>query len=177
MVVEMAKIKSGDTVLDVGCGSGNLTLTAKRYAGAAGSVYGIDASPEMIDVARKKAKQMSVNVVFEVRLIKKLPFAETTFDVVISRLVVHHLPDELKRQAFAEIFRVLKPGGVIFLADFKLPTNPILAHLTSLFVGHPMMVQSSVVSLSPLLFQAGFHDIASGPTRSTFLAFVRGQKP
>jgi ubiquinone/menaquinone biosynthesis C-methylase UbiE len=177
MVVEMAKIKSGDTVLDVGCGPGNLTLTVKQYAGASGSVYGIDASPEMINVARKKAKQSGADVVFDLGLIEKLPFAEATFDVVISRLVVHHLPDELKRQAFAEIFRVLKPGGVIFLADFKLPTNPILAHLTSLFVGHPMMVQSSVASLSPMLSQAGFNNITSGPTRSAFLGFVRGQKP
>src|SRR5215216_1384682 len=87
MVVEMAKIKPGDTVLDVGCGSGNLTLTAKQATGLTGSVYGIDASPEMIDVARKKAGQSMVDVTFDVGLIEKLPFAKATFDVVISRLV------------------------------------------------------------------------------------------
>src|SRR5215216_2888446 len=119
MIIRMAKIKLGDKVLDVGCGSGNLTLTAKRYAGPSGSVHGIDASPEMIDVARKKAKQAGANVIFDVGLIEKLPFPEATFDVVISRLVIHHLPDDLKRQGFAEIFRVLKPGGILFLADFK----------------------------------------------------------
>jgi len=57
MIVEMAKIKPGDKILDVGCGSGNLTLTAKRYVGVSGSVHGIDASPEMIEVARKKAER------------------------------------------------------------------------------------------------------------------------
>ena len=177
MIIRMAKIKPGDKVLDVGCGSGNLTLTAKRYAGSSGSVHGIDASPEMIDVARKKAKQSGVNVIFDVGLIEKLPFPEATFDVVISRLVIHHLPDDLKRQGFAEIFRVLKPSGTLFLADFQSPRNPILARMTSLLVGHQMMVQSNVSSLPPMLRQAGFADVSSGPTRSLFLAFVSGKKP
>ncbi len=177
MIIELAKIKAGDKVLDVGCGSGNLTLTAKRYAGSSGSAYGIDASPEMIEVARKKAKQSGTNVTFEVGLIEQLPFPEATFDVVISRLVIHHLPDDLKRQGFAEIFRVLKPGGVFFLTDFKSPANPILAHVTSLLVGHKMMMQSNVSYLPPMLMQAGFTSVTSGPTRSAFLAFVSGKKP
>jgi ubiquinone/menaquinone biosynthesis C-methylase UbiE len=177
MIIRMAKVKSGDRVLDVGCGSGNLTLTAKRYAGPAGSVHGIDASPEMIEVARKKAKQTGINVLFDVGLIETLPFPEAMFDVVLSRLVIHHLPDELKRQGFAEMFRVLKPGGTLFFADFQLPRNPILARVTSLFVGHPMMVQSNVSSLPPMLRQAGFADVSSGQTRSLFLAFVSGKKP
>jgi ubiquinone/menaquinone biosynthesis C-methylase UbiE len=177
MVIRMAKIKSGDKVLDVGCGSGNLTLTAKRYAGSSGSVHGIDASPEMIEVARKKAKQSGANAIFDVGLIEKLPFPEATFDVVISRLVIHHLPDDLKRQGFAEIFRVLKPGGIFFLADFQSPKDPILAHVTALLMGHPMMMQSNVSSLPPMLLEAGFADVSSGPTQSLFLAFVSGRKP
>src|SRR5574341_106944 len=124
MIIEMAKIKLGDKILDVGCGSGNLTLTAKRYAGASGSVYGIDAAPEMIEVAKKKASRSRLEVVFNVGLIEKLAFQDATFNVVISRLVIHHLPDDLKRRGFAEILRVLKPGGLFFVADFKPPANP-----------------------------------------------------
>jgi ubiquinone/menaquinone biosynthesis C-methylase UbiE len=138
MIIEMAKIKLGDKVLDVGCGTGSLTLTAKTYAGASDSVYGIDASPEMIEVARKKAKRSRSEAVFEVGLIEKLPYPEASFDVVISRLVIHHLPDDLKRRGFAEIFRVLKPGGLFFLADFKPPANRILVHVASALVGHRM---------------------------------------
>jgi demethylmenaquinone methyltransferase/2-methoxy-6-polyprenyl-1,4-benzoquinol methylase/phosphoethanolamine N-methyltransferase len=176
MVVEMARLKPGDKVLDVGCGTGNLTLTAKHSVGATGSVYGIDASPEMIAEARKKATRSRVDATFEAGLIERLPYADATFDVVISRLVIHHLPDDLKRRGIAEIFRVLKPGGRLFLADFNPPSNPILAHLTLALVGHRMM-QSNTRSLPPLLKELGFVEVASGPTRSAFLGFVSGRKP
>jgi demethylmenaquinone methyltransferase/2-methoxy-6-polyprenyl-1,4-benzoquinol methylase/phosphoethanolamine N-methyltransferase len=176
MIIEMAKIIPGDKVLDVGCGTGNLTMTARIYAGPSGSVYGIDASPEMIDVARKKAKQSGSNTTFDVGLIEKLAHTDATFDVVISRLVIHHLPDEIKRQGFAEILRVLKPGGLFYLTDFNPPANPILAHVTTALVGHGMM-QTNVWGLPPMLTEAGFVEVASGPTRSAFLAFVSGRKP
>lgn len=177
MIAQMANIKPGDKVLDVGCGSGNLTLTTKRYAGRSGSVYGIDASPEMIDVARKNAKQTGIDAMFDVALIEKLPFEDATFDIVISRLVMHHLPADLKQQALAEISRVLKPGGTIFLADFQTPANPVLARVISLFIGHPAMVQSKVSSLIPILERTGFDHLASGQTRSVFMGFASGTKP
>ncbi len=177
MVVEMAKIKPGDKVLDVGCGTGNLTLTAKKYTGTSGSVYGIDASPEMIEEARKKAKRSGLTAAFEIGLIEKLPYSDASFDVVISRLVIHHLPDDLKRRGFAEIFRVLKPSGRLFLVDFNPPANPLLKHVVSALVGHQMMQASNVEGIPPLLREAGFAEVALGPTRSPFLAFVSGKKP
>jgi ubiquinone/menaquinone biosynthesis C-methylase UbiE len=176
MVIELAKVKPGDRVLDVGCGTGNLTLTAKSSAGAKGAVHGIDAAPEMIDVARKKAQRSAMDVTFEVGLIEKIPFPDATFDVVVSRLVIHHLPDDLKHQGFAEILRVLKPGGHLLVADFNPPTNPVLNHVTSALVGSHMM-QSSIRTIPPMLLTAGFVEITSGPTRSIFLAFVSAKKP
>jgi ubiquinone/menaquinone biosynthesis C-methylase UbiE len=176
MVIELAGVKPGDQVLDVGCGSGSLTLTAKNSAGAGGAVYGIDAAPEMIEAARAKARQAELEVVFEVGLIENIPFPAATFDVIISRLVIHHLPDELKRQGFSEILRVLKPGGHFLIADFTPPNNPVLKHVALALVGHPMM-QSDVWSIPPMLSAAGFVEVSSGPTRSAFLAFVSGKKP
>jgi len=175
MIIEMAKIKPGDKVLDVGCGTGSLTLTAKSYAGPSGSVYGIDASPEMIDAARKKAQRTGWEAVFEIGLIEKIPYPDATFDVVINRLVIHHLPDDLKRQAFAEILRVLKPGGLFFIADFKPPANPLLAHVALALVGYRMM-QTNVRVIPSMLKETGFVDVTSGPTNSAFLSFVSGKK-
>ncbi len=177
MVIELANVKPGDRVLDVGCGTGSLTLTAWSYAGSSGKVYGIDASPEMIEAAKKKTSRSGPEVVFEVGLIEKLAFPDATFDVVISRLAIHHLPDDLKRTGFTEILRVLKPGGHLLIADFIPPANPVLAHIASALVGHRMMMQSNVWGIPPRLTETGFVDVASGPTRSTFLAFVSGKKP
>ncbi len=176
MIVEMARIKPGDRVLDVGCGTGSLTLTARSYAGSSGSVYGIDASPEMIEAAQEKAVQSGLEAVFEIGLIENIPYPEATFDIVINRLVMHHLPDDLKRKGMAEILRVLKPGGLFFIADFNPPANPFLTHVLLALVGHRMM-QSNVRALSPILREAGFVEVASGPTRSAVLAFVSGRKP
>ncbi len=175
-VVEMAGIQPGDTVLDVGCGSGNLTLAAKRAAGETGTVVGIDASPEMIAAARKKAGRARSETRFEVGLIEKIPFPDSTFDAVINRLMVHHLPDDLKRRAFVEVLRVLKPGGLLFIADFNRPRNPILAHLSMVMVGHGM-AQTNTWALPAMLTEAGFVDVNSGKTNSAFLAFVSGRKP
>ncbi len=176
MIIELAKIKPGDSVLDVACGSGNLTLTARTYAGPTGKVHGIDASPEMIDVARKKAARRGTGVVFDVGLAEKLAFPDATFDVVISRLAIHHLPDDLKRAAFAEILRVLKPGGRVLIADFVEPRNHILSHITSALVG-PHMMQTSAWNLPPMLKEAGFAEVSAGPVSGTFLASISGVKP
>ena len=176
MVIELAKVKPGDRVLDVACGTGNLTLTAQSYVGPAGKVYGIDAASEMIEVAQKKAARSAPEVIFEVGLVEKLAFPDATFDVVISRLAIHHLPDDLKPRAFAEILRVLKPGGHLLIADFTPPKNPVLNHITSAVIGSHMM-QADVWKLPTMLESAGFVEITSGPTRSSFLAFVSGRRP
>ena len=176
MVIELANIKPGDKVLDVGCGPGSLTLTAKAYVGSDGKVCGIDAAPEMIEVAKKKASRSGLEVIFEVGLIEKLAFTDAAVDVVINRLAIHHLPDDLKCRGFEEILRVLKPGGHLLIADFNPPANPVLSHIASALVGSHMM-RTNIWSLPPMLASAGFVEITSGPTRSAFLAFVSGNKP
>jgi ubiquinone/menaquinone biosynthesis C-methylase UbiE len=175
MVIELAGIQAGDKVLDVGCGTGSLTLTAKTYAGPEGEAYGIDAAPEMIAAARNKAAQAGMQVNFKVGLMEALDFEAASFDVVISRLAIHHLPDDLKGKGFAEILRVLKPGGRLLIADFKPPSNPLLRHLSRAVIGGHMM-QTDIGSLPGMLEAAGFVEVRSGPTRSRFLGYVSGKK-
>jgi hypothetical protein len=81
----------------------------------------------------------------------------------------------LKRQAFTEVLRVLKPGGLLFIADFNRPSNPLLAHLSMAMVGHGMM-QTDINILPPMLKGAGYLEVASGITRSAFLAYASGRK-
>ena len=125
--VDFAQIAPGERVLDVGCGTGDLTLRAKERAGAAGQVCGIDPGPEMIEVARGKAAHAHVEVDFRVGVIERLPYPDGSFDVVLSSLMMHHLPADLKPIGLAEIRRVLrspdavsgKPGGRLVIVDMK----------------------------------------------------------
>ncbi len=134
--VELAHIQPGATVLEVGCGTGDVALAARERAGSGGSVHGIDPSPEMIAVAREKAERAGVAVEFQVGVIEALAFPDASFDVVLSSLMMHHLPGDLKRRGLAEIARVLKPGGRLLIVDFKRPTTRMArALLTLLFHG------------------------------------------
>jgi demethylmenaquinone methyltransferase/2-methoxy-6-polyprenyl-1,4-benzoquinol methylase/phosphoethanolamine N-methyltransferase len=175
MTADMAGIKPGDRVLDVGCGPGNLTLAAKSRTGAGGEVHGIDAAPEMIEVARGKAAKSGADVDFRVGLIEEIPFEDGYFDIVLSSLMIHHLPDDLKQKGFAEIRRVLKPGGRLFVVDYKPPTNPLMKHIMAHILSHRMM-KVDVDGYVPMMEQAGFSNIEKGGTQFRRISFIKGVK-
>ena len=114
----LARLQPGDQVLDVGCGTGTLALEVKRRVGSAGRVVGIDPGTEQIARARAKAARRDLPMAFQIGVIEQLAFPDQTFDVVLSTLMMHHLPASLKAQGLAEIARVLKPGGRLIIADF-----------------------------------------------------------
>ena len=114
-IVGLAKLTPEDRVLDVGCGTGVLTRLAAQQAAEA---VGIDAAPEMIDVARAKAARQGLRVDFRAALIEDIPFPDAHFDVAFSTLMIHHLPPEVKHTGLREVLRVLKPGGRLLVADF-----------------------------------------------------------
>lgn len=116
--LSVADLHAGDVVLDVGCGTGTLALGAARSVGGSGRVCGIDPSAEQINHARTKASRRRAPAEFQTGVIEQIPFPDATFDVVLSTLMMHHLPTPTKRQGLEEITRVLKPGGRIVIADF-----------------------------------------------------------
>jgi ubiquinone/menaquinone biosynthesis C-methylase UbiE len=118
-MVDLAGLNPGETVLDVGCGTGTLLIAAKRRVGASGRAFGIDPSPEMIVTAQKKAKRLGADIAFEVGIIESLPFPDAYCDAVLSTLMIHHLPAELRQRGAREIARVLKPGGRVLAVDFS----------------------------------------------------------
>lgn len=172
--IDQAMIKPGDSVLDVGCGTGEVTLAAKARA-RQGNVYGIDPAPEMISVARKKAARKRLEIDFRVGVIEALPFPDSSIDVVTSSLMMHHLPEDLKARGLAEIYRVLKPGGRLLIADFMRPTGALLNHLFIAFTRHQRL-QTGIEDLNGLLRNAGFGQITQSEKKILVIGFLRAIK-
>lgn len=140
-------------------------------------MHGIDASPEVIEVATRKAAQDGSTVDFGVGLIEALPFPDGSFSLATSSLMLHHLPDELKAKGLQEIGRVLKPGGCFVAMDFAVESHSRLGHL----VMHlPSMFgrsrgESVVEKLTPMLKDAGFREVEVVPTRYKRSAYIRAR--
>lgn len=116
---ELIDVSPGESVLDLGCGTGELTMTLARRVAPHGRVAGIDLANDLIAGARRKARRADLAIDYRVGSVEQLPFADATMDVVVSSLVLHHLAPEVLARAVGEIRRVLKPGGRIFVIDFQ----------------------------------------------------------
>jgi len=173
-IVDLAGLSAGERVLDVGCGTGSLTVALKTSVGPTGSVHGLDASPEMIDVARRKAAKAGAHVDFQVGLAEAIPFPNGTFDLVVSQLAIHHLPEDLKPSAFGEMCRVLKSDGRCLIVDFE-PPKSIPGRLVARKVLGPMIMRTNVTDYRVLLENAGFNHVEAGRTRYRLLSFIRGR--
>jgi arsenite methyltransferase len=119
---QYAKIKEGDTVIDLGSGAGNDAFVARRYAGEKGKVIGIDFSDAMIEKARANVEKLGFNnIEFRQGDIEKIPVSANKADVILSNCVLNLVPN--KKAVFAEIFRVLKQKGHFSISDIVLEGN------------------------------------------------------
>jgi ubiquinone/menaquinone biosynthesis C-methylase UbiE len=172
-LIDIAHLQLGETVLDVGCGTGTLAVAAKRRVGQTGTVVGIDASREMIERAQRKGTKADVDVRFESGVVEALPFPDASFDVVFSTLMLHHLPRPTREQCAREIQRVLKPGGRLVAVDFATPARQrkgVLARLHR----HGHMALRDIIEL---VSGAGLQVEAFGAVGVSDLQFVAARVP
>lgn len=162
-LVDQAELFAGAKVLEIGCGTGNLTLAAKR-AHPSVDLTGADPDPRALARARRKARGLS-GVRFEQAYAQQLPYPDGSFDRVLSSMMLHHLDADVKAAALAEAFRVLRPGGSMHVVDV---------------VGHHLPVAHQPEAIPDLLGSAGFGAAELGSRRLRFfgpVAFYRGVRP
>lgn len=173
-LVGEAALRPGDHVLDMGCGTGALTIKLAKSCPEA-DVVGIDIDPEVLEIARRKFRDETLDIDFKEGSASELPFDDDHFDVVTSSLVFHHLTPSVKRQVFAEIHRKLKPGGRLLIADWGETRSWMMrtAFLgVQLLDGFETTEDNRRGNLMPMMEDAGFNEVQEVIRKRTFLGVL-----
>ena len=173
-LLDLSGARTGESVLDVACGTGTLAILAKETVGCSGTVCGVDASAEMLARARSKAARAGVEVRFENAVAQALPFPDSSFDLALGTTMLHHLGRAGRRELAAELRRVVKPGGRVLLVDFARPEakrKGLAGHFRHRH-GHV-----DVAEIVGLLAGAGFQAIESGAVGMQNLHFALAASP
>lgn len=178
-LVEEMRIGKSHRVLDLGCGTATLTILIKKTYPEV-EITGIDIDPKILDIAKSKAKKAGVDIKLEQGSAFELPYPDNSFDRVVTSLVIHHLTHENKARTFRGVFRVLKPGGELHVADFGKPQN-ILMYLIARFFGLFEDTSDNIKGLLPEMFRkAGFEQVEETARYATMfgtLSLYRAWKP
>lgn len=156
--IESFTNKDPQEVLDIGCGTGTLSMMIKsQYPNTI--ITGLDGDSQILEIAERKSIESGSKIQFVNGLSYKIPFPDNHFDIVTSTLMIHHLSNEDKHRTFKEVYRVLKPGGEFNIADWGKPNNVgtiILFYSVQLLDGFKT-TKSNVKGLLPqFLESAGF---------------------
>ena len=171
----VALVPGDEDRLDVGCGTGTLALAARRRLGTAGAVHGVDASPEMVARARSKSARLGLPVVFQVAAAQSLPFADATFDAVFCTLAMHHLPEDARARALAEMRRVLKPQGRVLVVEFRRAQG-MRALFNPVTLLHTFRSPRIFDDLEALVKRAGFERVETGDLGVGGLGYVLSRR-
>lgn len=167
--VSLAGVKPGDCVLEVGCGTGTLTLAAKRKVGPSGKVFGIDVIPLMIELSQRKAAKAGEEIIFQLASIGEIPFPDNQFDVVMCSFMIFHMSEKMRLKGISEIYRVLKPGGRLLVLDSGTPTRPLLKIFIKMISRGEL--PPDLRQLLPLMEASGFSDVEIAPVDFRLLGF------
>lgn len=154
--IESMGIREGEKVLEVGCGTGALSLLSKIAVGESGEVEGIDIAPTMIPKAQQKAHKANLTINFKIASVSELPYPDHYFDLVISSMMFHHLPVAVKRKGLKEIRRVLRDDGRFFLCDFCAPHILTIPFMYMMFIWMSSTRYQLLGKLPQLIRECGF---------------------
>jgi ubiquinone/menaquinone biosynthesis C-methylase UbiE len=166
-ITALSGARPGDRVLDIGCGGGYLTRLLAAAVAPGGKATGLDTSAAAISYARKRA---AANCSFVVGMAQDLPWPDRSVHVVASTLAAHHIHEAARQDAFGEIYRVLRPGGALLVADFRPSRRRHSLHSRATARRH-----GDAVLLEDLATAAGFRVEAAGDL--PLLRYVRAVRP
>lgn len=151
-LIDQAALADGHQVLEIGCGTGNLSIRAKR-AHPGVDLIGSDPDPLALARAQRKARDLK-GIRFERGYAQRLPYPDATFDRVLSALMLHHLDQDTKAATAAEVLRVLRPGGSLHLVDFTGQAHGVHGFLSRRVLKSGHVADNSIPNL---LTAAGLH--------------------
>lgn len=172
-------LQPGQQILDIGCGTGSLTLMIADQL-QTGGVTGIDAAPRMIEIAKNKAARRKNPASFFTGVAEELTFQDSSFDTVVNSMFTHHINHGLKQRAFAEMYRVLKPGGLLVTADIDRPTTrfaTLLGWLSRYLLLQPELADNLRGLLPSLMAEAGFLTVRRHEHLYGMISFFSARKP
>jgi len=152
-LLQQVNIQPGQRVLDLGCGTGLLTMMIKQSVSGA-HVTGLDGDEEVLKIAREKSR--GADIQWDHALAFDMPYPGDSFDVVVSSFVTHHLTRENKARAFKEVQRVLRPDGWFHILDFGPPFNFLTRIQASVMNKFELTQDNFAGRILPMLTEAGF---------------------
>jgi ubiquinone/menaquinone biosynthesis C-methylase UbiE len=167
------ELRPGDRVLDVGCGPGRLARVFAERVAPTGEVVGIDAAVEMINRASSQARRRRAAATFQVGFAQDLPFPDASFDAVGCTLALHHVAENDQQTAVEEMYRVLKPGGRLLIAEFHKGTGR--RHVGPRWLRHSG--EDMLDKAHGFVESSGFSDVATGGTNLGWLGKITARKP
>ncbi len=154
-LLDQAQIRPGHRILDIGCGTGSLSIQVKRLHPGT-DVVGLDPDPKALARASRKAARATVSIQFDQGFGDELPYPDGSFDRVLSSLMFHHVRTDEKGKTLRAVRRVLKPGGEFHMLDFEGPENGAHGILSRLLHSNQRLKDNSESRVLQFMTEAGF---------------------